>query len=258
VRDAFYKFMPGISGLLLGWLLWNPPTWLTSLGPLAYVVNLGLVGFLLISVVSLVIMANLPERLEMHAVNDDEVHVDLRELGCRFERLGFRSAGPPRRVKIAPSAILLGFVHETEPVYGTVYRTETVPAKSAFDFVSILHDEKGGLTTGADPGGAALPAGDGGLRQVFTGEQPEEVFRKHIDGVSYLRERGIHCRSVSADTFPQDLAHGIGRQRQVFTASPLRGTLVTLWRSATKQVPFVGSLREQQVAETQIARLLVG
>jgi hypothetical protein len=242
MRDHFYKVMPWIAGTLLGWMLWNPPAWLESLGPLAYLVNLGLVG---------------PSRLEMTPVKEDVVHAELRELGRRFEQLGFRPAGPPRRVKIAPAAIVLGFVHESEPVYGTAFRTETLPPKVCCDFVSILHGDKGGLTTNADPSGAALPAGDGGLRQVFPGEPLEQLYRRHLDGMAYLRERGIHCRPLSADTFPQDLAFGIGRQREVFAASPLRGTLVTLWRAATKQVPFVGSLRDQRIAQTQISRLLV-
>jgi hypothetical protein len=249
--------MPWIAGLLLGWMLWHPPAVLESLGPLAWIVNLGLVGLLLIGVIAMVIIANLPSQVEMNAVDEGTVHAELRQLGDRFERLGFRRAGPPRRVKIAPSAIVLGFAHETEPVYGTAFRTETMPAKLCFDFVSILHGDKGGLTTNADPAGAALPEGDGGLRQVFPGEELEELFRKHVDGIAYLRDRGIHCRPVSTDMFPKDLAMGIGRQREVFTASPVRGTLVTLWRAATKKVPFIGPLRDQAVAENQIARLLV-
>jgi hypothetical protein len=131
-----------------------------------------------------------------------------------------------------------------------------MPAKLCFDFVSILHGEKGGLTTNTDPGGAALPEGDGGLRQVFPGESLETLFQKHLDGIAYLRDRGIQCRGVSADLYPQDLTWAIGKQRKIFTASPVRGTLVTLWRAATKRVPFIGPLRDQPVAQGQIARLL--
>ena len=256
MRDMVFKTMPWIAGLLLGWMIWNPPVWLQSLGPLAFVLNLGLVGLLLIGVVSIVIIANLPARVEMSPVRESDVHAELRELGRRFEKLGFQPAGPPRRVKIAPSAIVLGYVHESEPVYGTAFRTETIPAKLCFDFVSILHGEKGGLTTNADPGGAALPEGDGGLRQVFPNESLETLFRKHLDGIAYLRDRGIQCRAVSADLYPQDLTWAIGKQRKIFTASPVRGTLVTLWRAATKRVPFIGPLRDQPVAQGQIARLL--
>jgi hypothetical protein len=257
MRDTLFKIMPWMFGALLGWGMWNPPTWLASLGPLAWAINLALLALVLIGFVGMLILANLPSRLEMEPVDESVVHAELRALGNRFEQLGFRQAGPPRRVKIAPSAIVLGFVHEKQPVYATAFRTETLPAKLSCDCVSILHGDKGGLTTNADPGGAALPEGDGGLRQVFPGEGPEGLLQKHLDGIAYLRERGIHCRPLSADLFPQDLAFGIGRQREVFTSSPLRGTLVTLWRSATKQVPFLGSLRQQSIAETQIGRLLV-
>jgi hypothetical protein len=256
MRDLVFKTMPWIAGLMLGWMIWNPPVWLQSLGPLAFVLNLGLVGVLLIGVVSMVIITNLPARVEMSPVGESEIHAELRALGRRFEQLGFRPAGPPRRVKIAPSAIVLGYVHESEPVYGTAFRTETMPAKLCFDFVSILHGEKGGLTTNTDPGGAALPEGDGGLRQVFPGESLENLFRKHLDGIAYLHDRGIECRGVSADLYPEDLTWAIGKQRQIFTASPVRGTLVTLWRAATKRVPFIGPLRDQPVAQGQIARLI--
>jgi hypothetical protein len=257
MRDLIYKVMPWVAGTFLGWMLWHPPAWLDSLGPLAFVVQLALVGLLLIGIVSIVIIANLPARVEMTPVDEETVHAELRELGRQIEQLGFRPAGPPRRVKMAPSAIVLGYAHETEPVYGTAFRTETLPAKLGSDFVSILHGDKGGLTTNAAPEGAALPAGDGGLRQVFPGAPLEELYHKHLDGIVYLWDRGISCRPISADLFAQDLAFGIGRQREVFTASPLRGTLVTLWRAATKRVPFIGPLRDQAVAETQISRLLV-
>ena len=31
MRDAFFKVMPWIAGLLLGWMMWHPPAWLESL-----------------------------------------------------------------------------------------------------------------------------------------------------------------------------------------------------------------------------------
>ena len=256
MRQTFFKLLPGLVGGLLGWMMFNPPVWLEALGPLAWVVNLGLVAVLLVSVVGFIIVNNLPERLETEIAPETDVHEELRDLERRFAALGFRSAGPPLRVKIAPSAILLGFVHEKEPVYASAFRTETSPPKTSYDFVSILHGERGGLTTNADPGGAALPAGDGGLRQLFPGESVDAMFARHLDGIAYLNERGIPCRALSAGMFAQDLALGISKQRAAFMAAPFVGTLVTLWRAASKQVPFVGSLREQTIAENQISRLL--
>jgi hypothetical protein len=194
----------------------------------------------------------------MQPIGENDVHPELRNMGDRFLALGFRPAGPPRRVNVAPSAILLGFVHESEPVYGTAFRTEHVRPRTSFDFVSILHGERGGLTTNAEPDGAVLPAGPGGLRQVLPGGSQAELFRKHMEGLTYLYERGIQCRPVSADTLEQDFAEAMSRQRRMFLSSPLRSTLITLWRAATKRVPFLGALRDQKVAQQQIAELIAG
>ena len=123
---------------------------------------------------------------------------ELEELRREYLRLGFREAGPPLRVEVAPSATVLGFVHESEPVYGTVYRTTTIPAKVGHDFVSILAGERGGLTTCADPAGAVLPAASGEFRQVLPGSKPEVLLQAHREGLHFLREQGLAARPVSA------------------------------------------------------------
>lgn len=256
MRNTFYKFMPLVFGVMLGWMLFNPPAWLESLGVLAYGINLLICAVLMLSLVALVIVANLPAKLVMDPIGAHEVPPELRAYGDRLQQLGFRAAGPPRRVNVAPAATLLGFVHESEPVYATVFRTDTVPPKTCYDFVSILHGEKGALTTNAEPGGAVLPAGDGGLRQVLPGESLENMYQRHLEGVRYLHERGLQCHAVSTDMLPRDFAEAMARQRRLFLSSPLSGSLVTLWRAATKKVPFIGLLREQKIAQQQISRLL--
>ncbi len=258
MRDAFYKVLPAAAGVLLGYLLLNPPAWLAALGPLAWLVNGLLCAVLLVASVGLVIIANLPDDPALDPVGEDEVHPELRALAERIERLGFRRAGPPCRVNISPSGILVGFVHGSRPVYSTVFRTGNVEAKTSFDFVSILHGDRGALTTNADPGGAALPAGPGELRQVLAGQEIEVLFEKHLEGLAYLERHGVHCRAVSADMLQQDFRAAMRKTRKRFLAAPLRSTLVTLWRAATRRVPFSGTLREQQVAQREIARLAAG
>ena len=256
MRNSFYKFMPWIFGFLLGWLLWNPPAWLTSLGPASYLVNGLLCGLLLLSVIAMMISANLPAKLTLDPVSADQVRPELRAVGESITALGFQPAGPPCRVNVAPAAILLGFVHPKEPVYATAYRTEHVKPKISFDFVSLVHGDRGGLTTNPETDGAVLPTAPGEMRQVFPGEPPESLYRRHLQGIAYLRERGIHCRAVSADMLARDFTAAMARQRRMFLSSPLVFTAVTLWRSATRQVPFLGTLREQKAAGEQITQLL--
>ncbi len=100
-----------------------------------------------------------------------------------------------------------------------------------------------------------LPAGDCSLRQVFPGESVEALFRRHSEGVQWLAKQGVRCRSVSAGQFEQDFKDAMRNQRQLVLDAPLRGTFVTLWRAATKQVPFVGPLAQQTIASQQLAGL---
>jgi hypothetical protein len=159
---------------------------------------------------------------------------------------------------MAPAAIVLGFVHQNEPVYATVFKTTTVPPKIGYDLVSILEGGQGGLTTNADPAGAAMPSGAGGFRQVLKGQGPEELFRAHLEGIEYLGEQGIRVRKVWAERYRQDLAAAMRFQRRQFLSSPLRSSLLTFWRAATKQIPFFGDLRGQAVANRQIRTYLTG
>lgn len=256
MRDNIFKMLPIVIGVAIGWMIFNPPSWLSALGPLAWVVNLGLCALLLLVLVAFLVLTNLPETLKLEPLPDSDVPPDVRALGEEIAALGFRRAGTALRVMMSPSATLVGYVHEKEPVYATVFRTGTVPAKTSFDFVSILHGDKGGLTTNANPEGAVLPAGDSSLRQVFADAKPEQLFRHHLEGLQWLTSRGIPARPVSDGTFRSDFLNAIGKQRQQFLAAPLRGTLVTFWRAATKSVPFVGPLASQKIAEQQVTRLL--
>lgn len=258
MRNAAYKYLPIAFGVAVGWLIFHPPTFLAALGPGRFVVHAVLIGFLMLSVVPLLALANLPEQVRMTPLSESQVPPELAGVRRQFLSLGFSDAGPPRRVEIAPAAIVLAFVHSREPVYGTAFRTDTVPPRVSHDLVSILDGDRGGLTTNAEPQGAALPAAAGAFRQVLPGATLPVLLEAHLEGVRYLRERGLAARPVSADAFELDLARGLRRQRETFLSAPLRGSLLLFWRAATKQVPFVGRLREQRVAARQLQALTAG
>jgi hypothetical protein len=150
------------------------------------------------------------------------------------------------------------YVHASTFSYASAFQTTTIPRKTAFDFVSILEGNRGGLTTNAEPGGAALPASPGSLRQVFPGASVEVVFERHREALHYLRANGLAAREVSAASFSADFAESFRRQRQAFLRSPLSGTLVMLWRSATSLTPHVGALAGQAAAQATIRRIKEG
>jgi hypothetical protein len=155
-------------------------------------------------------------------------------------------------VGISPPALMVAFVHEAERSYATAFRTSTVPSKTAFDCVSILDGDRGGLTTGAEPAGAAIPAARGSLRQVFPRATVEQVFEGHRQGLQHLRSRGLPPRPVSASTFRRDAMSR--RQRRRSRRRP-RGAAITRRGHRT---PHIGPIALQAVAQATIRDLLTG
>jgi hypothetical protein len=153
---------------------------------------------------------------------------------------------------------MVGLVHPREPIMATVFRTGTLPAVDGFDLVSVLHDGRGGVTTGADRRGATLPGGPWVLRQVFPGSGVGELLGHHRDALTWLRGRGLAFRTVTASGFADEFRRALARQREIFLANPVGTALVALWRSATGRIPHLGPLARQRIAERQVRRLLAG
>ena len=252
------RFLPIVVGLLLGYLLVSPPGWLAALGPWRWPAVVAIVLLGLLAFTAYQLSANLPADPPLEPAAEVELSGELRNLCARFEALGFKRVGPPLTVGISPPALLVAFVHEAERCYGTAFRTTTLPPKTAFDCVSILDGDRGGLTTGTEPAGAAIPAARGSLRQVFPRASVEEVFERHRQGLQHLRSRGLPAKVVSASTFRHDFAASFRRQREAFTAAPLRGTAITLWRAATGRTPHIGPIASQAAAHATIRELLTG
>ena len=252
------RFLPILVGLALGYLLMSPPGWLAPLGPWRWLAVAAIAVVALLALTAYQLSANLPADPPLAPAGEAEVSGELRDLCSRFEALGFQRIGPPLAVGISPPALMVAFVHEAEGTYATAFRTTTLPPKTAFDCVSLLDGDRGGLTTGAEPAGAAIPAARGSLRQVFPGAGVEQVVRRHREGLQYLRGRGLSVKAVSASTFRRDLATSFRRQREAFLAAPLRGAAVTLWRAATGRTPHVGPIAQQAVARATIQELRTG
>jgi hypothetical protein len=150
---------------------------------------------------------------------------------------------------------MLGLVHPREPIMATAFRTGALQAVTGFDLVSVFHDGRGGLTTGADRRGATLPGGPWVLRQVFPGASPEELLGRHRAALVWLGGRGLGFRQVAASAFADEFRRAVARQRGLFLANPVGSALVALWRSATGRTPHVGPIQEQRIAATQVRKL---
>ena len=257
MKDNIAKVLPFIVGGFIGWLLFNPPAFLGPPGPLRTAL-LAAAGFmLLVAFIVYSIASSVPADIGISPLAGP-VDAGIGALAGRMRALGFVEAGPPLRVEIKPAVTLVPFVHAGEPVYATMFRTGTVPAVTAFDFVSILDGFRGGLTTSADPRGGTLPAGPGAFRQIRDGASVEAAYRLHLEGVAWLRSRGLGVKKVSAQEFAADFKAAMKRQHDGFRSAPVRHALIALWRTVSKRHPHNGPLASQPGAEPQVRELQTG
>jgi hypothetical protein len=256
MKDLMAKVMPIVLGALIGWMLYHPPAFLAPLGVLRYVVMALAGAVLLIGTVVMSVAAALPREA---ALTPSMAAIDpaMRSLVDGYLALGFQLAGPVYTVGVAPAATMVGLVHPTEPVFGTVFRTGTIPPVVASDFVSLLEGERGGLTTSGNPRGGTLPGEDGSFRQCLLGAKLQELFAAHREAVAWLRAHGAGCRPVSAASFPADFARALGRQRAVFMSNPIGNAVRAIWRTAAKRTVGRGRLSEQPGIDAQVRRLLL-
>ena len=257
-NESVWKYLPIIIGVAIGWMIFNPPDFLRELGAVSYLIMILLGIAALVIFCGFVIHANLPKDVVIRRSTNAAIPGEMTKLSEDFKALGFTQASDiPLIVNIAPPALVVPFVNEKEQTYGSVYKTETIPPKITFDFVSLFEGNRGGLTSGALAEGAAMPS-LGSLKQVFLRENVRNIYEKHRQAVQYLKGRGIACKSISPQTFERDLRDSILHLRKSFLASPILFTLTVLWRAATKQTPHIGPIQAQQVAQQQIKEIVSG
>jgi hypothetical protein len=253
-KASFFKALPIGIGVLIGWFLVYPPDFLRALGWGAYAVTGLLAVLLLLSAVALSILANLPATLHLRDAPEVLPSREIQHLLANYELLGFVQVGPPRQAALSPAALVYLFRHEKEPIVGTVFQPQVVAAKPAFDFVSILPDGRGGLTSSATVQAATLPTAPGSLRQIIAGADVETLLKAHRRALRRLRDLGVAAELVAADELVPLLQRAIAKQRQAFLGSPLRTTVTALWRTVRKRSPDACSLDDQPDLEARVRR----
>ncbi len=254
MKDLMAKVMPIVMGAVIGWMLYHPPAFLAPLGVLQYVVMALAGAALLIGSVVMSVAAALPREASLTPATA-AIDPDMRALVDGYLALGFQPAGPAYTVGVAPAATMVGLVHPSEPVFGTVFRTGTIPPVVSSDFVSLLEGERGGLTTSASRRAGTLPGDAGSFRQCLVGATLEQLFAAHREAVAWLRTRGVRCRPVSAASFAGDFTRALGRQRTVFMSNPIGNAVRAIWRTAGGPKEGMGRLSEQPGIDGRVRRL---
>lgn len=255
MKTLLFQVLPILFGLLVGWCIVQPPDFLGSsvLIRTAAVISLAILAlfFFLMYVIS----ANLPAHIKLQPIDQRAVSDEMTDLFSGYQDIGFRLVGSPLRVEVNPPAVLVPMVHEQEPMYGTVYRTTTSPPKTSYDIVSIF-EPFGGLTTGAAPEGASLPAGLGSFMQIFPDADINTLTQQHQAAIKFLLKQGVRIKPVTDDSFAGDFRAAIAAQRRHFFSNPIAHTAITVWRSMTGKTPHIGPLEEQSVAQRNLRRFL--
>ena len=254
MKALIFKVLPLVIGVAIGWLLINPPDWLDMPAWVRYPVLLLLVAVVVLIGFMVLILSNLPRDVELKAEDARKVSQGMFDLLDGYERAGFELAGPAFEVGVQPPAILVSLTHTSGEIYGTIFRTQTIPPKTSCDVVSIF-EPVGGLTTCAAREGAVLPTGPGVFFQVFENADTQTQLDRHLAALTYLKSRGVRVKHVSADTFPDDFKNAIASQRRFFLRRPFRHTIVTVYRAATGRTPHLGPLEEQDVARRSLDQL---
>ncbi len=254
MRATLLKLLPYAVGLLLAWVLLHPPEWL---GPWRYPAVAALVLLALVAFTAVQILINLPADISLEPDPAAATVPEIDRLVTEAESCGFERVGG-WRVGVAPPARMVAGVHGAERAYVAVYRTDTIPARTVFDFVSIFEGERGGLTTTSAIEGVALPGAPGSLRQALPGEPLTACWQRHREALAFLSERGLPPRSVLPSAFVGDFRESFRRQRAAFLARPLGTTLVTLFRAAFRTSPEVGPLVSRRGIEAAAARVRAG
>ncbi|MBI5481799.1 MAG: hypothetical protein HY906_23285 [Deltaproteobacteria bacterium] len=252
------KYLPIAVGLGLAWVLCNPPAFFARLGTAGFLATIALVGVLFLAfMVCYVFVVALPKMVQLEPVPDAPLDPTLGALARRIASLGLAPADPPLRVS-RPPALMVPFVEETEGIYAYAYKLDSIQATVAVDFVSRLAGGRGGLTSTNAPSGAVSPARPGILRQVFANAAAEEVYARHREALAFLRGQGIAVDAVSAAGFPASFRESLAEQRAAFVRSPLRWTVVSLWRGLAGSSPYRGPVQGQRDTADQVRYLRGG
>jgi hypothetical protein len=257
MKNFLAMILPIAVGAGLGLLLFHPPSWVTPSGPGGFLVAGGIVFILLIVFIAISMAASIPAQVRLRPIEglaDPSVLSLVREL----KELGFVEAGGPYLVEIRPAAALVPFVHLREPVYATVFRTGTLPAATSYDFVSIFEAAPGGLTTTSNWRGGTVPGGPGEFRQILKGAGFRQVYETHLEGIRWLRDRGLRAKDVSADSFTDDFLQALGRHRRHYRSTALKSAVISFWRTFSRKGPDSGILASQKCAEGRARAFLAG
>jgi hypothetical protein len=117
--ESVWKYLPAIVGVIIGWMLFNPPSFLHHLGGISYLIMIAVGLIALIIFCGFIIRANLPKDIAIKRATSASVPQEMNKLAEDFKSAGLtQTSEVPLSVGVAPPALVIPFVNESERTYG--------------------------------------------------------------------------------------------------------------------------------------------
>ncbi|MEM9189219.1 MAG: hypothetical protein AAGF12_08590 [Myxococcota bacterium] len=261
MKKLLNSLLPLVPGALAFWLFFSPPEVLTqSLGPWTFPASLLFVAIFLVAWLYVILLRGFPRTVKVATADLDSVDAHMKAIIAELEQLGFRALEGPLAVG-SPPATLVGLIAPDGLCYANVFRTGTVPAKTAWDFTSTIDlvpapgYSFGGLTSGSLRSQGTMTTGPGHFKQIFPGAGIAAVYEHHQAAVAHLTQQRIPVRRAYPASYPSEVKTALEEQRKTLMAPPFLEPFRFIVRTALGTCPFVGPIAEQPAARTKMERL---
>jgi hypothetical protein len=252
MKKFFWKYAPLIIGLLMGFLIINPPEFLRTIGWQGYLVLPVLFLLLLFTFFpGYVFVRSVHRKFELIPLEKQTNRRDINILMDELNSLGFVQAGPALDLP-GFVAIIVPFVHEDAEVYCTIIRSYAGVGKTTFAFSSIFDDDSGGLTTFREHLSAMEPRPAGSFRQVFQVGDLKSNFQHHLKGLEYLQKYGLNTRQINSETFVDDETKAVMGRNKFLQSNLVRNTIIYVWRFLIRRTPYGGPIEKQKDAQKSL------
>lgn len=246
------KYAPYIVGGLIGIFIASPPEALEDMGSKGtlLVAALGFVAFFIF--VAATLLRSLSPTI---SEGGESVSEEGEKLISEFVELGFERQGS-LTVDMTPAATLVPLIHREKRLHANVFTTGNLPPITSFDIISSDGSREAGLTSMTKNAGAAIPASPESFRQVKLNATPRELMELHLEGAEYLESAGLKFDTPDSQNLAQFIRDGIAHQHRNFKKSPIKNTLITIFRAMTGTHPHKGPLSTQAGVKEQLRKLV--
>jgi hypothetical protein len=260
MRNAFFKFQPYLTGLLIGYLVFLPPRAFLALGPWRPVALLAFLAVALIASTALNMFLSLPSRVPVAPLTetDESISLDVVRLLREYRAAGFELAQDPVTVDIRPLSYVWPLIHAQAGCRGSVFATGTIPRRVGYDISSYTEGGEGVLSSVADPAAAVFPLCPGDFKELIPGATPQQLLDSHIRARAFLESRGLRFETPRPGGLQERFERYAVKQKKVIKRNPLKAAVVVFWRASTRTSPYVGPLANQPGIEGSINTARMG